>query len=243
MRYLLLALAFVFGTALGVNEPTCKDAQPSALEIFQELPYEQGLACLYTIAESDEYITMTFFETSNGHYNTISSNDSLIALEDMQSTPPHLDATGENRFQITHAFPRDTYVIELAKHESTLSVTGAYKSIVLNDAITRETPPTITFSMKPSELEKLSFETLTQKQAFNAKALMLASSDVGSSTTITSDKAMLFNDPSKDARSEAYLIKGDIVTLLQFKDNWLKIKYISHKGSSIEKWVELAEIL
>lgn len=243
MRFLLLALAFVFGTALGADKPTCKDAQPSALEILQELPYEQGVACLYTVAESDEYITISFFETSNGRYNTISSNDSLIALEDMQSTPPHLDATGEDRFQITHAFPRDTYVIELAKHESTLSVTGAYKSIVLNEAVTQKTPQTITFSMKPSELEKLSFETLTQKQAFSAATLMLASSDVGSSATITSDKAALFNDPSKDARSKAYLVKGDIVTLLQFKDNWLKIKYITHKGSSIEKWIGLAEIL
>ena len=243
MRFLLLALAFVFGTALGVDEPTCKDAHPSALEVFQVLPYEQGVACLYTVTASDEYITISFFETSNGHYNAISSNDSLIALEDMQSTPPHLDATGEDRFQITHTFPRDIYVIELAKHESTLSVAGAYKSIVLNEVGTQEMPQTITFSIKPSELEKLSFETLTQKQAFNAAALMLASSDVGSSATITSDKAVLFNGPSKDARSKAYLIKGDIVTLLQFKDNWLKIKYITRKGSSIEKWIGLAEIL
>jgi hypothetical protein len=69
---------------------------------------------------------------------------------------------------------------------------------------------------------------------------------------IVSDKAALFESPDKSTKSKMYLVKGDVVTLKEYRysvDNknvpisWFKIEYFSNKlGRNISKWLESSSI-
>lgn len=243
MKYLLLSLAIFASTAHAAPEQICKELQQDADEIFQELSYADGIICVYSTATSNEHVTIRFFALESNIYKAIATNYTLIQLQDMQSSPPDISITSKARFQITHAFPRDTYVIELEKQGPSIQINKTYKSIILNSEITNQEPNIITLSAKRAQIKNMKFESLTQKQAFDSQSLELLPSSKGAQAIITSERALLFNNPDTESKTNSYLIRNDAVKLLEFKDNWLLVGYKPRKGAAIRKWIKITDIL
>jgi uncharacterized protein YgiM (DUF1202 family) len=243
MKYTYIILMLLTSAAISSPAQNCKELQPDAEEIFQELAYEGGLACMYSTIENSKYVTIRFFEQKLGYYNEIASNSSLLQLEDMQTYQPVLDTTSEGHFQLTHQFPRDTYVVELARTGQSIETVGIYKSIKLNAATYEGTPHIVEFAIKKTKLNSMPFDTLTLDKAFDKETLELDISSIGKTVPISAERAMLFSKPSAQHKSNAYLIKGDIVSLLKAKDKWLFVRYTTKEKTLIERWIMLSDIL
>lgn len=59
---------------------------------------------------------------------------------------------------------------------------------------------------------------------------------------IIQDKSYLFNSPNNNDNSKMYLIKGDEVSLLQYKDDFYEIEYTTKSNKIIKKWLHCSAI-
>jgi len=59
---------------------------------------------------------------------------------------------------------------------------------------------------------------------------------------ISSNKAFLYNKNKKQHIKKSYLIKGDIIEVLDYDNSLIKIKYSSQKRNIIT-WIKLTDIL
>lgn len=243
MKYILIALALLASNATSSPGQNCKKIQPDADEIFQELAYEGGLVCIYSAQENGAYATISFFEEKLGNYNRITKNNILINVQDMHQNQATIEAIDTNRFQIIYQYPRDTYAIELKALERSIKIAKIIKVIKLSSLTTEETPLMVEFSVGDEKIESMSFDTLDENQAFGKENLELASSSVGMSVPITTEKAMLFPEPDAMHKLKSYLIKDDKVTLLKAKKEWLLIRYKNNKSAPIDRWIKVSDIL
>lgn len=63
------------------------------------------------------------------------------------------------------------------------------------------------------------------------------------SSTISVDKARLYDRPDMTAQTRMYLVKGDRVTILDKSVlNWVHIKYVEQNGSIIDKWMQATSL-
>ncbi|MBN3761030.1 hypothetical protein [Burkholderia sp. Ac-20365] len=58
---------------------------------------------------------------------------------------------------------------------------------------------------------------------------------------IASAKAPLFNEPQADARSKAYLVRNDVVAILERHAGWAKIDYFQ-RGGNLVRWVNASDL-
>lgn len=235
---LLLAPCFAWAAL----PPNCKDAIPHADEIFQEIPYERGVSCIFKYQENSEYAAIGFFELSHGTYRSIAENSTLITIQDLESDLFNISNISANDFQIIQDYPRDTYVIELQKRNSSIDITEIYKTIKIETS-KNKTPLLITFNTKKDILDLTKFESLTLDQVFIPHALELAPDSIGEKVAITSKKAMLFSAPNNKNNTASYLVRGDTVELLQSDGKWIKIKFINRNNLPITQWIRISSIL
>lgn len=59
---------------------------------------------------------------------------------------------------------------------------------------------------------------------------------------VTSEKVFLYSSPEKASKTKAYLIHNDKVEILEQKDDWIKIRFVSRKGPLI-RWLYLPEAI
>lgn len=59
---------------------------------------------------------------------------------------------------------------------------------------------------------------------------------------VTSEKVFLYSSPEKTSKTKAYLIHNDKVEILEQKDDWIKIRFVSRKGPLI-RWLYLPEAI
>jgi len=66
----------------------------------------------------------------------------------------------------------------------------------------------------------------------------------GSVATVAVEKALLFLGPYENSGSKMYLVKGDKVQIVRYggDDNWCYIRYQTHNGKTIERWVRVRDL-
>jgi hypothetical protein len=65
------------------------------------------------------------------------------------------------------------------------------------------------------------------------------------STTVSSDKAVLYDGPAKSKPTKMYLIKGDPVALVDYDDSeegWYQVRYLRKNKPDIVKWVQCRDL-
>ena len=61
--------------------------------------------------------------------------------------------------------------------------------------------------------------------------------------TVMRGKARLYNAPDSASASKSYLVKGDIVQILDdSKRDWVRIAYVTKAGKKIEKWMQAGDL-
>ncbi|MBX3165542.1 MAG: hypothetical protein KF900_13785 [Bacteroidetes bacterium] len=66
--------------------------------------------------------------------------------------------------------------------------------------------------------------------------------DIISLGIIKSEKCKLYDSPCEEAISKSYIIKGDYVSIINAKKDWLKIKYNSPFGEEYLKWIKKTDL-
>jgi hypothetical protein len=217
----------------------CKTVEPKAESVYQELEEETTAACIFSKHGSEATI-LSFYKKNKNGFSVIETNSSLI---DRTDTIPTLESTGDDTFQIMFYYPRDTYSIEIKSTNTNISVMNTYKSIEITSKNTSENPKGLVFILKKSLVEQLKFSTITNELAFNSSQMIISQESIGTLANISSDRAYLYRKAEKKSKTNAYLIKGDEVEILDYQHEHLLIDYKKAKGNSIQRWISLIDIL
>lgn len=59
--------------------------------------------------------------------------------------------------------------------------------------------------------------------------------------TISKEKAYFHSEPRSDKKQKSYLIKGDVVGVVEKEGEWLHIDYYSNSGKFIRRWIQDAD--
>ena len=77
-----------------------------------------------------------------------------------------------------------------------------------------------------------------ENEGYSAK-LSKKEEDVIALGVVRDEKCYFYNNPSETAITKAYIINRDFVSILQRKDQWLQIKYVSPvNGKKFIKWIK-----
>lgn len=55
--------------------------------------------------------------------------------------------------------------------------------------------------------------------------------------TVKSDKALLMASPDANAKHKAYVVKGDVVGVIEFKEGWAQVEFINDNDHSYKGWI------
>lgn len=59
--------------------------------------------------------------------------------------------------------------------------------------------------------------------------------------TISKEKAYFHSEPRSDKKQKSYLIKGDVVAVVEKEGEWLHIDYYSNSGKFLRRWIQDAD--
>ncbi len=59
--------------------------------------------------------------------------------------------------------------------------------------------------------------------------------------TVSADKAYLLKEPGADAANRPYIVKGDVVGVLAFKDGWAHVEFTNAKDHTSTGWISQDE--
>ncbi|MCY1457958.1 hypothetical protein D9M71_752970 [compost metagenome] len=119
-------------------------------------------------------------------------------------------------------------------------VVESYVLIRLN-AISPSAPPQqMRLTLTPEQRAALQFESLAKGHVFDQELLSL---EQPLNAVISAKKSQVSYFPSASSLSGSYLIYGDDVKVVDFKNGWIKIQYGSSQHNERSGWVPLADIL
>ena len=55
--------------------------------------------------------------------------------------------------------------------------------------------------------------------------------------TVSADKAYLLKTPGAQAAKRAYIVKGNVVGVLAFKDGWAQVEFVNAQDRSFTGWI------
>ena len=92
---------------------------------------------------------------------------------------------------------------------------------------------------KDDEISGLSLSTLDASKLLKSDNLVLKDKV---KTIVRGNKAFLYDENKKQQKNKPYLIKGDIVEVLAYKNSMLNIKYTS-ETRVVVAWIKFIDIL
>jgi len=63
--------------------------------------------------------------------------------------------------------------------------------------------------------------------------------------TVTSAKAPLYTSPNSDATTSMYLVRGDMIEILDDNNpdrGWIRIRYITKSGKALDSWIQSRDL-
>lgn len=184
-------------------------------------------------------------EVFGGGYNLKYTNsqgkmysNSAIITSDIEVGNLFLDKVSDNSVSLLMSYPKDSYIFKFSSGP-TPKLLSACKKITLPSADQQQAVTLLTLCSKDSVKEGM---TLPNADAVNLLApdnLMLAENI---KTLIGNDKAFLYDSNKDPKRNNPYLIKGDVVEILEYRSSMLKVKYTSKSKTTIA-WIKFIDIL
>jgi hypothetical protein len=201
--------------------------------VFHKLKTEKNLIC---IAREDKKVVVSV-HNNTGESIQVLRNLTLLDESDVDEETVRLEQFG-NGFKIYFEYPKNIYLVGFdadAKH-----VAESYVLIKL-DAVAPDSPPQlISLVVDSKQLAGLNFETLTKEQVFDKSLLDL---EKPLNARITAQRAQVSYFPNGENFSDKYLVKGDSVNVIDFKNGWIKVQYETPGCPENNGWVLLADIL
>jgi len=184
-------------------------------------------------------------EAFGGDYNlkytnskgNVYSNSSVIT-SDIETGNLFLDKISGDSVSLLMSYPKGSYIFKFSSG-TTPKLLSACKRISLPSADQQQAVTLLTLCSKNSVKEGM---TLPNADAVNLLApdnLMLAENI---KALIGNDKAFLYDSNKDLKRNKPYLIKGNVVEILEYRSSMLKVKYTSKSKATIA-WIKFIDIL
>lgn len=188
--------------------------------------------CGWLIERDNEVYTIKY-QNSNGDLY----ENSLIITSDIEGSNLSLDSNLDDTVSLIMNYPRDNYVFKFTSG-ATPHIVSACKQITLS-SINDGSATALTLCAGKGKIKNIKFSNLSIKNLLDPSNLFL---EKRIETIIEVRKSFLYNEWKAQKKNRPYLIKGDVITVLEHKDSMLKIKYLSKSGY-ITAWIKLIDIL
>ena len=164
------------------------------------------------------------------------SNDTIIT-SDIEGSGLFLDSKPDGTVSLVMDYPRDVYTFKFTSGKIPLLI-SACKQITLPSS-KYQTEALLTLCSKDDETSGLSLSSLDASKVLKSDNLVLKNKV---KTIIGSHRAFLYDENKKQQKNKPYLIKGDVVEVLEYKNSMLNVKYIS-KSKVVIAWINFIDIL
>lgn len=165
-------------------------------------------------------------------------SNSTIITSDIKAGSLFLDKSSGDSVSLLMSYPRDSYIFKLSSG-TTPNLLSACKRITLPSADQQQAVALLTLCSKDNAKESITLPNADAVNLFSPDNLMLAENI---KTLIGNNKVFLYNSNKELKRNKPYLIKGDVVEILEYKSSMLKVKYTSKSKTTIA-WIKFIDIL
>ncbi|MBX8547853.1 hypothetical protein K5D56_23430 [Pseudomonas cichorii] len=237
----LVAFLFFFSSVQAAEE--CEKSIPRDAILYQQFNMGVDFACIYEAPESSDNAVLSFYSRSGDKVILLSSNKNFVSLDSVRdgTNQPDITKTESGAYQILWNYPNGVDAIELAPAKDGIYLKGATKEMRLPSFDTSEKVKSITLVSNLKNLEKLNFSDMHISEVFNKDALMLAGGEI--TTSVSSEKIFLYSEPSESSKTKGYLISGDEVRILEYKNGFLKISYKMKNGNYLIRWISISSVI
>lgn len=165
-------------------------------------------------------------------------NNSTIVTSDIEGSNLFLDAATGNFVNLVMDYTKDVYIFKFSSGYSP-DLLSACKKINLPSVDQQQAVAQLTLCSRDNVTENMTLSNTDVEKLFSSNNLMLVGN---TKTLIGNDKAFLYDGDKKQRRNKPYLVKGDVVEILEYKNSMLKIKYLSKSNTTIA-WIKFVDIL
>ncbi|MBX8539070.1 hypothetical protein K5D44_04990 [Pseudomonas cichorii] len=242
-RFGVLAAFLFFSSSAQATEGECKRSIPRDAILFQQFNLGADFACLYESPNSNERATLSFYTRLGDRGIVLSSNNNLLSLGSVKdgTNLPEIIKIERGTYQVLWLYPNGVDAIELTPIKGGLIFKGATKEIRFPSLGNAEEAKSITLINNMKNPEKLAFSDINSSEIFNKRSLKLMGGGV--TAKISSAKAFLYSEPSDPSKTKSYLIAGDEVDILEYKDGFFKISYKMKSGRYLNRWVSMSSVI
>lgn len=197
---------------------------------YQEIFGKFGTSCI--TSDGDHVVLRLLAGDGKGKWI---NNAVLVGAQELNSGVVSL--VNSNGVNLIFEYPRDIYLVgfDLGKKV----ILSARHILRIPSVDPEEIVVEIELRTKQEILNGVGLESVDKNILFGKSSLELARPQV---VGISSRKAILRKMPGGETTG-MYLIKGDKVKLLKYKEGWVQLEYLTAKGRRISMWTELSNVL
>lgn len=220
-RYVVVIFSVFFSIAVCAKDIT----------VINEIKNNDGSAWVIEVFDGDYNLKYT---NSKGK---VYSNSKIIT-SDIEAGNLFLDYALGDSVSLLMSYPKDSYIFKFSSG-TTPNLLSACKRITLSSADQQQAVALLTLCAKDSAKEGMTLPNADIVNLLAPDNLMLAENI---KALIGNDKAFLYDSNKDLKRNKPYLIKGDVVEILEYRSSMLKIKYTSKSKTTIA-WIKFIDIL
>ena len=165
-------------------------------------------------------------------------SNSEIITPDITGSGLFLDTKPLDNVSLVMDYPKNIYIFEFSSGDIPFLLSACH-TIILSSVEPEQAVAQMTLCSKDNESSGLDLTHVDANKLLDPDNLVF----VGKvKTSISDDKSFLYHEDGTQKHNKPYLIKGDIVEIISYKKNMLKIKYASKSGTIIG-WIKFSSIL
>ncbi|QJT81794.1 hypothetical protein [Kosakonia sp. MUSA4] len=220
-KYFVVALSIIFSITVHAK----------SVVIADEVKNNDG--SVWVVEQNVDSYNVKYINAQGKEYG-----NNTIVTSDIEGSNLFLDAASLGAVSLVMDYPKDTYILRFSSGD-TPRLLSACKRITLPSAEQQQAVALLTLCSKQSVTENMTLSSTDIDKLFSADNLTL---DENIKAIIGNDKVFLFGENKKQKQNKPYLIKGDVVEIIDYENSMLKIKYKS-KTKAIIAWVNFVDIL
>lgn len=163
-------------------------------------------------------------------------SNSAIITSDVEGSGLFLNNNSNGDVSLIMDYPRDLYEFRFSSGDKA-SLLSACKQIKLPSTSTKQAVAILTLCSKSVSAQV--FSKLEAETVLASKNLVI---NGRVKTIIGNDKAFLYDGNGLRVNKNPYLIKGDDIEVLEYKNSFLKVRYMSI-NKSVVSWIQFSDIL
>jgi len=211
------------------NAADCREGSSNSV-VYQKVELNGGQVCLVESGRGGQVVA----RPSGG--GAILRNSALVDKSDIMDGSVHIEPVG-SAVKIYFEYPNNVYSIDFDLRD--FSVEESLVTLILRDS--GDAPPDkIVLKTKPEIVERARFELVDKDGLFGSDNLVL---DGEVEVRVAVSKIKIFRLPSLDADRGMYLVEGDLIRILSYRDGWLEFVYKMRNGRSVRGWIPMSDII